>query len=77
MESYQPDYLHANPVDVQLHPQASVTNALVGNRVLVAGKAYYKGYVGYVRSVASDIAHVVLDANHRTEMLALDDVIDL
>ena len=69
--------MHASPLDVQLHPQASIRNALVGNRVLVAGKAYYKGYVGYVRSVASDIAHVVLDANHRTEILALNDVIDL
>ena len=77
MELHQPDYLHAKPVDPQLRPQARVTNPLVGNRVLVTGKAYCKGYVGYVRSVASDIAHVMLDANHRTEMLALKDVIDL
>ena len=77
MESYQPDYLHADPVDIQPDHRAKSTNPLVGRRILIGGKTYYKGYVGYVRSVAEGVAHLELDANHRIECLPFKDIIDL
>jgi hypothetical protein len=43
----------------------------------VCGKTHFKGYAGYVRSLADGIANVYLDANNRIEPLPFRDILDL
>jgi hypothetical protein len=71
VETYVPDFFCAD--NATMHAD----NRLVGRRILIGGKSYYKGYVGYVRSVAEESAEVALDANGRIEFLPLKDIVDL
>jgi hypothetical protein len=77
VESHVPDLFHTDDADVHPDTLSTRKNRLVGQRILIGGKTYYKGYVGYVRSIAGGTAHLELDANHRIESLPLKDVIDL
>jgi transcription elongation factor len=74
LETYAPDLVLADvPLQVSLTPK----NSLVGRRILVCGKTIFKGYAGYVRSIAARTANVSLDANGRIEQFPLRDIVDL
>jgi hypothetical protein len=77
VETYVPDLFHADNADVHADALSMRKNRLVGRRIMICGQTYYKGYVGYVRFIAGETAHLELDANRRIESLPLKDVVDL
>jgi hypothetical protein len=77
VESYVPAFF-----DSILDPaEALLTRKypLVGRRVLVSGKSNFKGYVGYVRSVAGESVRLEMEAIAigRFEDIPSKDVVDL
>jgi hypothetical protein len=77
VETYQPNLFPADLADVPPDALSTHNNPLVGRRILVCGKTHFKGYAGYVRSLADGIANVYLDANNRIEPLPFRDILDL
>ena len=77
MESYQPKYAWGQAPQLAGPQLRSALNPLVGRFVLVVGRGFFKGYVGYVRSLTDKVVHVELEANHRDVPIAISDVIDL
>lgn len=71
METYVPDFFDTDRATLHADKR------FVGRRILICGKSYYKGYVGYVRSLAEGRAEVALDANGRIEFFPLSDIVDL
>jgi hypothetical protein len=78
VESYEPDYVWGHARDLPRSQLRGPLDPFVGRLVLVVGKSAFKGYLGYVRSLAlQGIAHVELEANHNIVPVADSDAIDL
>jgi hypothetical protein len=75
VESYVPAFFNtildpAEALSMRKYP-------LVGRRILIARKSNFKGYVGYVRSIAGETARLELEVNHCFEDIPLQDIVDL
>jgi hypothetical protein len=77
VESYQPKFAWGQAPQLTGSQPRGGLNPLVARLVLVVGKNSFKGYVGYVRSLADKLVHIELEANHQVVPVAISDAIDL
>jgi transcription elongation factor len=77
VESCEPDFRYGYVPDVPPKQADATRSPLFGRFVLVVGKTPFKGYVGYVRSLAEKVAHIELEANHHVVALPKGEIIDL
>jgi hypothetical protein len=78
-ESYEPDFAWGRAQDLPRSQLRGPRDPLVGRTVLVVGKSAFKGYLGYVRSMADarGLAYIELEANHNIVAVASSDAVDL